>query len=313
MAPAQRVSRVLRIRSFRAPLAVFSLVFVFRVAGLSGQQPELSKVAANLAAAIDESSFGNVATPTVRVDDFHELHGALSQLGPELADDFTKALLSAPRHFTVRERGIDSRSEAKTNAPTDPFKNPKQTAGCESPQRDATFVIEGEMDDLPDRVVIRVKATRKTDGNLMFDQRVVLPLNSMMSALVSKPRDVSKPAEDATSWVRPGYVSSAADEDKTASADPKAPGFTPPSCAYCPRASYPDAATGAKIQGVVTMRMLVSKDGDPLKLIVLQGLPCGLTQAALETVAEWKLKPAKGPDGAPVEVWQELEVTFQLY
>ena len=249
MAPAQRVSRALRIRSFRAPLAVFSLVFVFHQAGLSGQQPELSKVAASLAGVINEASFANATAPTVRVDDFRELHGAPSQLGPELADDFAKALLAAPRHFTVRERGIDSPSEVRANAPTDPFKNPKQAAGCESPQPDATFVVEGELDDLPDRLVLRVKATRISDSSVVFDQRVVLPLNSMMSALVSKTREVSKPAEDATSWVRPGYVSSAADEDKTASADPKAPGFTPPSCAYCPRASYPDAGTGSKDPG----------------------------------------------------------------
>jgi TonB family protein len=313
LAPTKLLSWALRVRSCRAPLTGFLLILVFCAGAGFGQRSELTDVAANLAAAINDASFANATAPTVRVEDFHELHGTPSQLGPELADEFTEALLTSHRNFTVRERGREASAGAGANPPADPFKNPKQTTGCERPQQDATFMVEGEMDDLPDRIVLRVKATRKDDGKVVFDHRISLPLNSMMSALASKPRNVSKPAEDAITWIRPGYVSSNAVEDEIAKVDPEARGFMPPSCAYCPRADYPDAAMGTKIQGVVKMKMLVSKDGDPLKLIVLQGLPCGLTQAALETVARWRLKPAKAPDDTPIAVWQELEVTFQLY
>ncbi|HUJ48971.1 MAG TPA: energy transducer TonB [Bryobacteraceae bacterium] len=38
-----------------------------------------------------------------------------------------------------------------------------------------------------------------------------------------------------------------------------------------------------------------------------------MNQAALQSVAKWKLVPAKAPDGKPVEVWQEVELNFQLY
>jgi hypothetical protein len=57
----------------------------------------------------------------------------------------------------------------------------------------------------------------------------------------------------------------------------------------------------------------VRKEGDPLKIVVLKGLSCGLSQSAMAAVAGWKLKPATTADGTPMAVWQQIEVTFQLY
>lgn len=61
------------------------------------------------------------------------------------------------------------------------------------------------------------------------------------------------------------------------------------------------------------MKVLLSKQGDPLELAVIEGLPCGLNRAAIEAASQWKLRPATTPDGEPVEIWRELELTFQLY
>jgi hypothetical protein len=69
----------------------------------------------------------------------------------------------------------------------------------------------------------------------------------------------------------------------------------------------------AKIQGVISMKALFSREGDPLEVVVVEGLPCGLNQAALDAVSRWKVHPAMTPDGKPVEMWQDLEITFQLY
>jgi len=100
---------------------------------------------------------------------------------------------------------------------------------------------------------------------------------------------------------------------KACQGDSKAEHFTSPSCVDCPRTDYTDGALKAQIQGEITMRMLVSKHGDPLKIVVLQGLLCGLNRKALETVRTWRLNPAKTSDGSPIEVWRKLEITLQLY
>jgi outer membrane biosynthesis protein TonB len=117
----------------------------------------------------------------------------------------------------------------------------------------------------------------------------------------------------ASTWVRPGYVPNADEEAKAARVDPKVKGFAGPSCDYCPRADYSDDATKAKVQGLVELKVLFGKEGEALKITVLDGLPCGLNQKAVETVANWQLHPAKAPDGTPVAVWENVEVTFQLY
>ena len=69
---------------------------------------------------------------------------------------------------------------------------------------------------------------------------------------------------------------------------------------------------GAKIQGVIGLRVLIDVTGKPAEIVVLRGLPCGLNERAVETVAGWRLEPAKGPDGKPAAVWQNVQMSFQL-
>lgn len=59
--------------------------------------------------------------------------------------------------------------------------------------------------------------------------------------------------------------------------------------------------------------MVISADGFPAKITVVQGLPCGLTQSAVESVKRWRFQPARDSDGKPVQVLEEIEVTFHLY
>jgi TonB family protein len=280
-----------------------------------GQQSKFDKLAANLADAIKEASLGNATAPTVRVADFRELHGAPSQLGDELANEFAEALFATPRNFVVRSRGERMLKEAAATSSAEPPAKGSSEDVCKDarPSDEATLVVDGELDDLPDRIVLRLKATRTSDGGTIFDQRVMLPLNSKMKVLISKPRPAPNLLEDAVKWVRPGYVSSKGEESRIPAISQEKSDYIGPSCIYCARAGYPDEAERAKIQGVVTLRVLVSKDGDPMEIEVVNGLPCGLNQAAIDAVEEWRLKPATTADGTPIAVWQEIGVTFQLY
>jgi TonB family protein len=89
-------------------------------------------------------------------------------------------------------------------------------------------------------------------------------------------------------------------------------GVTVPSGVYMPTPDYTDPARIAKFQGSLILLVTVSEEGRAEDLKVLQGLPFGLNQHALNTVRTWKFRPAT-LDGKAVPVQVPIEVTFRLY
>jgi TonB family protein len=89
-------------------------------------------------------------------------------------------------------------------------------------------------------------------------------------------------------------------------------GVTSPICVYCPL-PVTEKSRKAKISGVVLLDVMVTADGRVTKSVVLKGLGSGPDESALEAVRDWKMKPALGPDGKPVNCRVQVEVTFQLY
>jgi periplasmic protein TonB len=90
-------------------------------------------------------------------------------------------------------------------------------------------------------------------------------------------------------------------------------GYGVPSCLYCPRADYSDAAMKVKVQGVVELVGVVTVDGRVTDVHVAKGLGFGLDEKAMEAVRTWRLTPARGPDGKPAAVREIIEVQFQLF
>jgi TonB family protein len=93
--------------------------------------------------------------------------------------------------------------------------------------------------------------------------------------------------------------------------NPGAGGNSYPLCTYCPAPSYTREATRAKIEGTVTLVVVVTADGTATNIHVMKGLGYGLDASAVETVGTWRFKPAAGPDGKPVAVRYTIEVTFR--
>jgi TonB family protein len=89
-------------------------------------------------------------------------------------------------------------------------------------------------------------------------------------------------------------------------------GVTVPRGVYMPTPDYADPARIAKFQGSLIVLVTVSEEGRAEDLKVLQGLPFGLNQHALNTVRTWKFRPAT-LDGKAVPVQVPIEVTFRLY
>lgn len=88
-------------------------------------------------------------------------------------------------------------------------------------------------------------------------------------------------------------------------------GVTAPSPIYSPAPKYTDEARLAKIEGSVTLLIQVDENGAAQIVRVLQPLDPGLDQRAVDTVSQWKFKPAE-KDGHPVAAQATVRVTFRL-
>jgi len=80
---------------------------------------------------------------------------------------------------------------------------------------------------------------------------------------------------------------------------------------FTPRPSYTPKAKKAGIQGEVILRSVLDKQGRVTKIEILEGLPKGLNEQAIQAVKEWRFTPAK-MNGVPVEVYYILRVRFTL-
>jgi TonB family protein len=78
-------------------------------------------------------------------------------------------------------------------------------------------------------------------------------------------------------------------------------------------ASYSKKARAAKYQGTVVLDVTVTSDGKIIDPKATKDPGLGLAEKALTQVKKWKMKPALGPDGKPVDCRVQVEVTFHLY
>jgi TonB family protein len=85
-----------------------------------------------------------------------------------------------------------------------------------------------------------------------------------------------------------------------------------PKCVYCPNPSYSDSARRAKISGVVTLSGVVTPDGKIEQTRITKSLDSSLDKVSLESLKDWRFEPAKDPDGNPVPIRIQLEVSFRI-
>lgn len=87
--------------------------------------------------------------------------------------------------------------------------------------------------------------------------------------------------------------------------------FAPPTKLFAPDPQYTPAAYEARIEGVVSLEMIIDKNGAVRCATILRRLPMGMSQSLLDTVRTWKFKPAT-LHGEPVAVRYELSVSFGI-
>jgi len=79
---------------------------------------------------------------------------------------------------------------------------------------------------------------------------------------------------------------------------------------YAPPPEYPQIAKMARVQGLVRLAAVISKDGTIQDLHLISGPPL-LVNAAMQAVARWRYQPTL-LNGEPVDVDTEIDVNFTL-
>jgi len=84
-------------------------------------------------------------------------------------------------------------------------------------------------------------------------------------------------------------------------------------CRICSDPVYSDEARKARVQGLVTMRVLVGADGRVKDVQVTHGIGLGLDENAVRAVRGWQFIPAKDAERRPVATWITIETVFRLF
>jgi protein TonB len=90
-------------------------------------------------------------------------------------------------------------------------------------------------------------------------------------------------------------------------------GTSQPTCAYCPDPQYTDEAREARLQGAVTLLVLVGADGRAAQIRITQGIGMGLEERAVQAIRTWKFVPAHDAAHRAVPAWVTVEAVFRLF
>jgi TonB family protein len=89
-------------------------------------------------------------------------------------------------------------------------------------------------------------------------------------------------------------------------------GVAPPQVLFAPEPEFSEEARQKKVNGTVTVYLVVDTNGNPQNLKVLTPLGSGLDEKAVEAVSHYKFKPAAF-QGQPVPVAMNVSVNFQIF
>ena len=302
-------------RPKRVSVALLSIALAVSVGSLPAcaQELGLDGAASRLSEVILAKTRGQLTKPSVLVMDFIESHGGVTELGTAISQEFIRAMAKHADYFHLADREDYFASFRIERLVEKAYGQPgAEKCGTEKPR--PTIVVDGYLDSLTDAVPVRIKATDLMDSEVIFDERVSLPLTPDRQALAAKPLSFRGMlfATGGMTWERPGspFADGGANVPFPKASDTTYKG---PKFLEAPKPEYTEAATVAKIQGSVTLNILVDAQGFPARVVIVKGLPCGLSERAIEAVSRWKLTPATGPDGKPVALWVSAEVTYHLY
>ncbi len=114
----------------------------------------------------------------------------------------------------------------------------------------------------------------------------------------------------------PGHTMGIGKEDGVGVSDQPdgyAAGAYPVKCMYCPDPEYTDEARHEKLQGSVTLRVLVTADGRAGQVRIIKALGLGLDERAVDAVRKWRFEPARDATRKAVAEWVTVDATYRLF
>ncbi len=90
-------------------------------------------------------------------------------------------------------------------------------------------------------------------------------------------------------------------------------GAYPVRCLYCPDPEYTDEARKEKLQGTVTLEVLVRADGRVGRVKIVKGVGLGLDERAINAVQGWRFDPARDAARNPIAQCVTVETTYRLF
>jgi len=90
-------------------------------------------------------------------------------------------------------------------------------------------------------------------------------------------------------------------------------GVTLPKCLHCPIPPYPVGQGSRSLEGDVVLSVLVTLEGKPDQIRLVQKLGPVFDLAAIEEVRSWRFEPSKDADGKFVPVRVPVQITFKRH
>jgi TonB family protein len=259
-----------------SPLAVAKTAFA--------QDSPMAAAASQIASAISDSEQKSVV-----VLDFSGPEAKVTVLGQQLADDFSAALEKSATSFRVEKRSLIADARHQYRFAPEVLANPKTARGFAASLQVEAFVM-GDLSVEGDKLSVLVWAYRVQDGKGIKGYRITWLLTQEMRELLNK---------DLTEIPFPSDLANFPKAGKN--------GYSIPACIRCLR------PLTKGFQGIVTLEVVVRKDGTVGDIRVLKGMRPEINKTVIDAVKQWRLDPARGPDKSPVDVVEIVEISGQLY
>jgi TonB family protein len=265
------------LRSVR--ILSLALLSAFAFYGLSYAAPpiDLDSLAEKLTPEIDKAGIKSIA-----VIDFVSADEKPTDLGWYLANKLSDGIiLKSPATVVVDRTRLQQLGFASgSSLSADNLRRIGAASGADA-------IVSGKIEITPEKYLITVTLLKAADGATIASATYSLPHSRMLDLLSPSG------ANSATIHAARAGVS----------------GVGIPACAYCPAPAYSGSVRITQVQ-TVELLVTISAAGTAEKISVIRSPGYVLTERAVETVSEWKFRPAPGKDGAPVPVAVPIDVTF---
>ena len=234
----------------------------------------------------------------ILVADFTLASGLTSQLGIQLADQFSKELASRQNGIGVVDRSVLHAYLEQERIPPDLLTSDKAIRWL-GKELHSTAVLMG---------------TTQTEGSLVRVQANFLSCYKEKlrpTGVFTLPLPDSKTALSGYDpfMKTPGLADSLLDPAVHRAG---VAGVTTPTCMHCPPPDYTSDGRAAKFQGAAVLNVVVSSEGKVTSARIIHGIPFGLNEMALDAVRQWKFRPATF-QGNPVAAAVPIEISFRLF